>query len=65
MANIDLTERPQNREDLAKWYEAALVEQESSGLSVAEFADVLGLTVSVRRPVTRPVEREVGRGLPG
>jgi hypothetical protein len=29
---------------LAKWYEAALVEQESSGLSVAEFADVLGLT---------------------
>ena len=44
MADIDLTERPQNREDLAKWYEAALIEQESSGLSVAVFADVLGVT---------------------
>lgn len=44
MAGIDLTERPQNREDLAKWYEAALVEQESSGLSVAMFAEVLGVT---------------------
>jgi len=30
--DIDLTERPQNREDLAKWYEAALIKQESSGL---------------------------------
>jgi len=46
MADIHLTERPQNREDLAKWYAAALAEQESSGVSVAEFADVLGVTAT-------------------
>ncbi len=46
MADIDLTERPQNRENLAKWYSAALAEQESSGVSVAEFADVLGVTAT-------------------
>ena len=46
MADIDLTERPQSREDLAQWYAAALAEQESSGVSVAEFAEVLGVTAT-------------------
>lgn len=46
MADIDLTERPRNREDLAKWYAAALAEQASSGVSVADFAEELGVTAT-------------------
>ncbi len=46
MTNIDLRERPQNREDLAEWYAAALAEQESSGASVAHFAEELGVTAT-------------------
>ncbi len=44
MHQIDLTRRPQGRKDLAEWYAAALEEQESSGMSVADFADELGVS---------------------
>ena len=43
MENIDLNERPRSRDELACWYTAALEEQASSGLSMAEYADELGV----------------------
>ncbi len=39
MQSIDLTERPRVLEQLSDWYAAALAEQASSGLSIAEYAD--------------------------
>ncbi len=44
MQDIDLTERPQNRDALSEWYTVALAEQADSGLSVAEYADELGVS---------------------
>ena len=44
MTTIHAESRPASRSDLAAWYEAALDEQEGSGLSVAEFADEMGVT---------------------
>ena len=46
MAKVDLTHRPASREELETWYSAALAEQESSGLSVADFAEELGVTAT-------------------
>ena len=48
MHTIDLTERPKtrNRDELASWYAAALDEQSSSGLSMAEYASKLGVTAT-------------------
>ena len=67
MRRIDLNERPESREDLASWYAAALAEQESSGLSVAEYADEIGVTATTlyqwrRRLAVRGRE---GRRRPG
>lgn len=44
MTTIHAESRPRSRSDLAAWYEAALDEQKGSGLSVAEYADELGVT---------------------
>ncbi len=44
MQDIDLTVRPQCRDELAEWYAAALEDQASSGLSMADYADELGVT---------------------
>ena len=44
MRRIDLSHRPRSREKLAGWYAAALDDQASSGLSVAEYAAELGVT---------------------
>jgi transposase-like protein len=38
--------RPADRADLAAWYEAILNAQESSGMSVAEAADEVGITAT-------------------
>ena len=38
--------RPSSRSELATWYEAALADQESSGLSVAEYAGKVGVTAA-------------------
>ena len=46
MTDIDLTERPRNRGELAQWYAAALAQQEDSGVSVAVFAEELGVTAA-------------------
>lgn len=46
MTDIDLTERPRNRGELAEWYAAALAQQEDSGVSVADFAAGLGVTAA-------------------
>ncbi len=44
MTTIHAESRPTSRSDLAAWYEAALDEQEGSGLSVAEYAEGIGVT---------------------
>lgn len=44
MQDIDLTARPRSRDELADWYTAALEDQASSGLSMADYADELGVT---------------------
>ncbi len=46
MDTIDLNERPQSRDELAVWYTAALDEQASGGLSMAEYAEELGVTAT-------------------
>lgn len=59
MIDFDLCHRPERREDLAEWYAAALEDQSSSGLSVAEYARELGVTAATlyqwrRRLRSRP-----------
>lgn len=67
MPKVDLTRRPVSREDLASWYAVALAEQESSGLSVADFADELGVTATTlyhwRRRLAADTAKD-GRGSP-
>ncbi len=46
MGRIDFNHRPRIRGDLAGWYAAALEEQVSSGLSVAEYADEIGVAAA-------------------
>ena len=46
MPEIDFNGRPQSHEDLPGWYAAALAAQASSGLSVAEYADGIGVTAT-------------------
>ena len=46
MTTIHAESRPTSRSDLAAWYEAALDEQKGSGLSVAEYADEIGVTAT-------------------
>ncbi|MCP3994292.1 MAG: hypothetical protein GY722_04390 [bacterium] len=46
MQTIDLSSRPRNRDDLAAWYAAAFDDQAASGLSVAEYADLIGVTAT-------------------
>jgi hypothetical protein len=45
MRRIDLGARPRSRRELASWYSGALEAQATSGLSVAEFAHRLGVSV--------------------
>ena len=44
MRRIDLGERPTSREELAAWYSAVLDAQAGSGLSVADYADRVGVS---------------------
>ncbi len=46
METIELSARPRNRDDLAAWYAAALEDQVASGLSVAEYAGLIGVTAT-------------------
>jgi len=43
MRKTNLCERPSSRSDRADWYARALEEQASSGLSLAEYAEELGI----------------------
>jgi transposase-like protein len=45
MRRIDVGPRPTSRDKLAEWYSEALAAQSTSGLSVAEFAGRLGVSV--------------------
>lgn len=42
--DIDLKRRPECREDLPGWYAAALADHAHSGLSMADYAEELGVT---------------------
>jgi transposase-like protein len=44
MRRIDVRERPKSRSELAGWYSAALADLAASGLSVAKYADQLGVS---------------------
>ncbi len=44
MSRIDLSERPTSREDLSAWYSAALDAQAASGLSMVDYAALIGVT---------------------
>ncbi len=46
MRNNERGERPVGRDELARWYAEALAEQASSGLSVADYAEEIGVTAS-------------------
>ena len=45
MRRIDVGARPTSRSELLDWYAAALADQASSGMSVAEYAGHLGVSV--------------------
>jgi len=45
MRRIDVGPRPTSREELAAWYAEALEAQAASGLSVAEFAQRMGVSM--------------------
>lgn len=57
--------RPEGRDELAQWYAEVLADQASSGLSVAEYAEEIGLTASTlyqwRRRLTGQSQGEGGR----
>ena len=63
MRRPNLTERPTSRDLLASWYAAALEEQVTSGLSMAEFADELGVSAATlyqwRRRLANSDDRSV------
>jgi len=44
MRTIHAESRPRDRSELAAWYESALADQERRGLSVAEYAEEIGVT---------------------
>jgi hypothetical protein len=44
MRRIDVRERPKSRSELAGWYSTALADLAASGLSVAKYADRLGVS---------------------
>ena len=44
MQDINLMERPQKRDELRTWYSAALADQANRGLSMADYADELGVS---------------------
>jgi len=46
MRTNDKGRRPVGRDELAQWYAEVLADQASSGLSVAEYADEIGVTAS-------------------
>jgi transposase-like protein len=46
MTTIHAESRPTSRSELAAWYESVLEDQERSGLSVAEYAEDVGVTPS-------------------
>lgn len=45
MRRIDVGPRPTSRDELARWYAGALEAQAASGLSVAEYAGRIGVSV--------------------
>ncbi len=45
MRRVDPGVRPSSRSDLAAWYSAALDDQAASGLSVAAYAERIGVSV--------------------
>ncbi len=60
MQDIDLTERPRSRGDLAAWYAAALEDQAASGLSLPGYADELGVTATTLYQWKRRLSAEDG-----
>ena len=46
MRRIDLGPRPTGREELSGWYSAALSAQAASGLSVTDYAELIGVTAA-------------------
>jgi len=67
MERIDLSRRPRNRGDLEQWYAAVLEDQATSGLSVTDYADELGVTATTlyqwrrRLSTSDPSEPELER----
>lgn len=66
MRRIDLGPRPGSRSALAAWYSAALDAQAASGLSVASYAERIGVSVPTlyqwRRRLESPSPPHGGRG---
>ena len=46
MPRHSIPERPRSRDELEAWYAAALDDQATSGLSVAEYAEGIGVTAA-------------------
>jgi len=44
MPRLSITNRPRSRDELAEWYAEALNDQATSGLSVADYAERIGVS---------------------
>ncbi len=60
MPRIEISERPQSRDELTSWYAAILSNQAASGLSVAEYAGELGVTASTLYQWRRRISAQDG-----
>lgn len=60
MQSTDLMERPSSRAGLASWYAAILEDQEASGMSVAAYADEVGVSAATLYQWRRRLEGEDG-----
>ncbi len=63
---LNITARPQSRDELADWYAAALDEQAGSGLTVTEYAEEIGVAAATLYQWRRrlAVDAEDYRGAP-
>ena len=62
MRRIDLDVRPAGRSELAAWYSAALDAQAASGLSVADYAARIGVSVPTLYQWRRRLASATGGG---
>ena len=63
MPKLRITARPRGRDELAEWYAAALDDQATSGLTVAEYAEEIGVAAATLYQWRRRLSVDAGGDL--